>query len=517
MRDLLDLLDNILTESQIDEATLSASQIKKYPQRFAAFIDHIQNQRPFYTEAGDEVVLNPAEADRFLELDAQGKFSGGLKGVDLQGRAWPLSAFLKTAEFGGSSLKPGEEGDVEKIKKENAKLKPTQIGITDKQIPAGDLGDMIVNNPVLQSTDYGRAVIAMAQQIMSGETAVIPEEFRKNAQIKTSIVDYAGEYLGVLALVSGQTDFPKKKEFVKWLGGDLSGLMLYFPSKSNTQLADSFATVTDTASGHTINISSKGTGGGAAPSITGIKIPDHIREKEAYRSAVELIELAQGKGLPKPASISSVFGVMNHLGETVPDAVPATIRQYLPFPDDITDQVQSSRANGTAMPEYEDLFRDLKSTGSDGGKLTYVVKKTVMNLINSDAVPEFQDVVLEVLDYNFIQQYASSKGRAGEMYFLTQWPAKLDGQVTLETKSGGTDPTKGGFSFKLQPRGGAAADLAEPVDDIPGGAASVTSTGDLDAVTQQRSKIKASGMTDAPAGAKEPIGTKQTLGRARRR
>jgi hypothetical protein len=103
------------------------------------------------------------------------------------------------------------------------------------------------------------------------------------------------------------------------------------------------------------------------------------------------------------------------------------------------------------------------------------------------------------------------------MYFLTQWPAKLDGQVTLETKSGGTDPTKGGFSFKLQPKGGAAADLAEPVDDIPGGAASVTSTGDLDAVTQQRSKIKASSMTDAPVGAKEPIGTKQTLGRARRR
>ena len=50
MRELIDLLESI-----IDEAKLSASQISKYPERFDAFITHIQDGKPFYTEAGDEV------------------------------------------------------------------------------------------------------------------------------------------------------------------------------------------------------------------------------------------------------------------------------------------------------------------------------------------------------------------------------------------------------------------------------------------------------------------------------
>jgi hypothetical protein len=36
-----------------------------------------------------------------------------------------------------------------------------------------------------------------------------------------------------------------------------------------------------------------------------------------------------------------------------------------------------------------------------------------------------------------------------EFSFETQWPAKLDGQVTLENKSSAKEPTTGGFSFKL--------------------------------------------------------------------
>ena len=35
------------------------------------------------------------------------------------------------------------------------------------------------------------------------------------------------------------------------------------------------------------------------------------------------------------------------------------------------------------------------------------------------------------------------------MAFNTQWPAKLDGHVTMEAKSSATDPTGGGFCFKL--------------------------------------------------------------------
>jgi hypothetical protein len=79
----------------------------------------------------------------------------------------------------------------------------------------------------------------------------------------------------------------------------------------------------------------------------------------------------------------------------------------------------------------------------------YIVKKSVIDSVNeNDAIPNYQGGVLEILDMNFMQQYATYKG--GKIVFTTQWPAKLDGKVTLSSKSGSTDPTKGGFSFKLE-------------------------------------------------------------------
>jgi hypothetical protein len=113
------------------------------------------------------------------------------------------------------------------------------------------------------------------------------------------------------------------------------------------------------------------------------------------------------------------------------------------------------------------------------------------------------------LDYNFIQQYTKmSKG--GQLQFDTQWPAKLNGIVSLESKSGGTDPTKGGFSFKLKPAGSPATgmppyDSDEPSDEQP---YSKTSADDLDAYTQRSSGLKASGGVE-----KDKKFSKKALGR----
>ena len=504
MRDLLTLLENIEKfGSVVEDATLSASQITKYPERFDAFINHIQSRRPFYTKAGDEVVLDPSEAERFLTLKAAGQFSGGLKGRDLSGKDWPLSGFLKTAEFGGASAKPGEEGDITKVSKEAAKLKPSMVGLADRNIPAGKLGDEIVNSPILQSTVYGQAVIEMAQQLMNGQPAVIPENLRKIEPIRKAIVDYAGEYLGVLALVNGLSQWyggaSTKKNFLKWLGTDLGNLMLNFPSEPNSQIADSFATITNTATGHTLNISSKGTGGGAAPSLSGIKVPDHLRKNKQYQTAIDIIDLCSDTSIPSPYSVSQVFLMMNLLNERLPKTIPAEYQKFLPWPKEIVAQISDSLKNGTRMPKYEKLFKDLDSKGSDGGKLTYVVKKEVMKIVNGGQVPEFESVVLEVLDYNFIQQYASVATKTGVMTFATQWPAKLDGEVSMETKSGGTDPRKGGFSFKLHPVGTPVKVDPGPIpgseEDIkasqPDNQPAKSSADDLDVVSQKRSGIKA--------------------------
>jgi hypothetical protein len=505
MRDLIDLLDII------NEATLSASVITRYPERFDAFITHIQDGNPFYTEAGDEVVLNPSEANKFLQLKAAGKFSGPLTGVDQNGTVWPLSGFLKTAEFGGASTKPGEV-DTAELKKEGAQVKPSQIGITDKKIPAARLSAEIINNPVLQSSDYGRAVIEIAKSLVAGQPAVIPKEYVKNEQIKKAIVDYAGEYLGVLALIYGQSDFPRRDEFLSWLGANLRSLILFFPSEANSPLADSFATVTNSKTGHKVSISSKGTGGGAPPSLNSIKIPDHLKENPEYETAIDLIELTQNENIPIPKTVSQVFLMMNLLNERLPEKIPAKFKPFLPWDQSIVAQVNDSRKNGTELPEYYDLFKDLNSKGTDGGKLTYVIKDAVIKMVNGGSIPEFQDVVLEVLDYNFIQQYTKVINKTGVMKFHTQWPAKLDGVVTMESKSGGTDPTKGGLNFKLKPKGSKAKPEPTPDEEEAVQAAAApakTSTADLDAVTNRSSDIKAA---DTQA-----MGSDETLGRPRRR
>lgn len=498
MRDLINII----------EATLEPSQIIKYPERFDAFISHIQDGKPFYTTAGEEVVLDPSEAKRFLDLRKKNLFKGSLTGMDVNGKQHRLSSFQKTAEFGGASVKPGEDPSASK---EGALVKPTQIGITDRPISAGDLGTEIANNQVLNSTPYGQVVTQMATAISSGQPAVVPPEMAKKESIKKAIVDYAGEYLGVLALVNNQSNFPNKKEFLQWLGGDLSGLILNFPSKSNTQIADSFASITNPSTQHQINISSKGTGGGAPPSLSGLVIPEHVRKKKEYQTAVDFIELCQNKNLPKPTTISQVFLAMNLLEERVPEAVPKEFKRFLPWPMEIIPQVQDSLKRGTPMPKYQKLFANLESKGNDGGKLTYVVKDAVMEAVNGGAVPEFQAAILETLDYNFIQQY-TKMGRGGQLQFDTQWPARLNGEVSLESKSGGTDPTKGGFSFKLKPKGSPATGMPpyssdEPSDQQP---YSKTSADDLDAYTQKSTGLKAS-----TGGIEKKLGTPKTLGRKR--
>ena len=503
MRNLLNLIDDL------NEADLSASEIIKYPERFDAFITHIQDNRPFYTKSGEEVIINPSEAERFLMLKNAGQFAGRLSARDIDGKMHPLSSFLKTAEFGGASVKPGE--DTSKSK-EGALVKPTQIGITDKNIPADSLADAITQNSVLSGTEYGQAVIQAAQNIVNGEPAQIPVDLAKNEAVKKAIVDYAGEYLGVLALIYDQSNFPNKKEFLSWLGGSFNELVLNFPSKSNMQIADSFASIINPNTEHQINISSKGTGGGAPPSLSGLVVPEHVRNKKEYQTAVDFIDLCQNKNLPKPTTVSQVYEAMNLLNERVPDSIPERFKEFLPWDvAKITSEISDSLKNGTAMPDYQPLFASLESKGSDGGKLTYVVKDAVLKAVNGGALPEFQAAVLETLDYNFIQQY-TKMGRGGVLQFDTQWPAKLNGEISLETKSGGVDPTKGGFSFKLKPKGTVGGGMP-PIQDTDEPATSVATVKDLNKVSQARSSV-----TAHSAGLdQEKLGTPKALGRGRRK
>lgn len=435
-------------EFLFEEQTLNPNKLTKDMVRFNNLVNNIKTGKPLFLQDGTEVIIEPTEADRIKELQATGEFKGRVVLQGKDGKQYPLSGFLKTSEYGGQAIPPGQEATMAPTK-EGAKLKPKDIALHDKKIKASNLGAEIASNTSLQGSEPGKIVIELSKQITAAQVPTIPVE--QPPAIVKAINDYAGEYLGVWALINGRTDFANKDKFLEWLNSPIANLTLFFPSESNNSIADSYALV-DPKSGHQINISSKGKGGGAPPAISGLKIPEHVSAKPQYALPVQFIELMQNKNLPKPTTISQAFQAMNLIHEFNPQAIPSQFKKFLPWPQEIIAEVNDSLKNNTPLPQYQSLWANIgfkkEDRATDGGKLTHAVKNAVKEIINSGGIPEFEAAILEILDYNFIQQDTVVR-KGGQMYFKTNWPAKINGRVTVETKSGAGDPTKGSFSFKL--------------------------------------------------------------------
>jgi len=450
MREFINLIQT-LSEAAVG---MSAGEILKYDSRFNKFIEYIQNKKPFTTVDGTEVIIDPREAKRFLSLRDQDMFKGTLKARTTDGQEIPLSKLAKTTDFGGAAVAAGQEASTGG--KEGLIVKPSQIGITDRDIPASDFYNEIENNTILASTDYGQVIQQLAEYIVAGEYVVLPEEYRgkEKEKVRKAIVDYAGEYLGVLALLYNRSRFPRKAQFEQWLGSEVGDLTLNFPSKANTNLADSYATITNPNTSHTLNISSKGTGGGAAPAISGLKVPDYVRNDPNFESAVAFIDICQKEG-----TVQQAFSAMDLIYSINPKAISKKFHKYLPFAEknpklpemckaDIVASKSKTRVNYGLPQKYTPLWSDISGAGSEGGKIIYAIKKEVQDSVNNrDGIPGFEDAVLQILEMNFIQQYCDYQ--SGELTFATQWPAKLDGKISVENKSSTTEPTAGGFSFKL--------------------------------------------------------------------
>lgn len=429
--------------------TLSAPKLIKDPGRMQNLLNNIRAKSPLYLVDGTPIIIDPAEADRIEDLWKNDLFKGSLQLKTDTGTTYPLSAFLKTSDYGGQAIPPGQES-VSDISKEAAGLKPSDIGLEDKKIPAAKVSSVIQTNPALAQTDHGKAVIEMSKQISRGENVSIPTGFSKG--VVTAFNDYAGEYLGVQALIDGTSNFPMQSEFNNWMGKTVKDLIIEFPSATNEPLADSYGLI-DPKTGKQLKISSKGKGGGAPPSIASLDPTEEMRKNKNFKSAVRFIDIVKNSAgdLPRPTTVSQPFAVMNMLYEENPSLVPNKFHKYLPWSSSDIQQIIDSIKTGNSLPKrMHNLWSEFnfsKSRATDAGKLTYAVKHNTMETINNGALPGFQAAVLEILGLNFIQQNAII--RRGVMTFDTQWPAKLNAGITVESKSGATDPTKGSYSFKL--------------------------------------------------------------------
>lgn len=457
-------------EFLIEAGNLATGEITKYNSRIETFLNKIKTGSPFETLTGEPFIADPAQYNEVAKFLSNPNAKGTIKLRSLDGTSViSTSQLVKTIEFGGQSVGQSADTptDVSQAGKEGLPIKPPQVFNTTeiKDIHLADAKDLqqagafkvnelynrIANSQqLLQLGEYGQAIIGCAKQIESGKDPQIPAGL--NSPQMRALVDYAGEYLGILAMYKGTAEFPKRDAFLKFLGGDLGTSMLYFPKSGNNPLADSFA-IQDENTGHTLYLSSKGQGGGAAPSITGLKVPDELRKRRQYADGIKFIDLCQ-----KTGSIEQPFAIMNWIASKYPNAIDPKFASMLPWDiPRIVNAVNTSRkdkSGKTKLPEELQRFIDkftfrraLAAETTAGGILHYVTARENMRIVNAGVIDNFQACVLEILSENFVQIYTEYKKGTLQSYVL--WPAKVDGLVTVESKGSASNPTKGTVSFRV--------------------------------------------------------------------
>lgn len=463
MRDLLDLLSNILSEAKLSAGEIPAKKMSAFKDpttgkllnRQELFVWKVKNSSPFVTATGKTVVINPKEASNLINWFQQGMpkpislsttDGGTVKNTELQ----------KTVEFGSK--------ESEQIKLKGSDVFDTSdtaiedLGNSIENImdaggfPAIDMYNAIAKSPQMKELGkVGEAVISMAKQITEGQTPVFPKGLK--AQEIKAIELYASEYLGVLGLVAGIVPFKQgnRQDFDDFIGTDLGSMIIYFPKSISNPLADSFS-VTNDSTGHSIKISSKAAGKGAPPSLTSVKLPDDVRVK--YPEAAEFLDSAQD---PNVSTFAQPFKMLNAMLEVNPEAVPASYAPIMPFSDDLIDMLEETVKSNKKIPKnimgvfFKRLSEKVqKSDNTDGGKAWYAVTTDIIDTVNNgSAVPNLREALIESLGYNFIQLYSNVKG--DKLVTEAFWPAKLNGNVKLKTKGSAADPKKGKLSVEISP------------------------------------------------------------------
>lgn len=529
MRDLLNLIDNVLTEaalgaSEMPPKKMSAFKNPKTGQlmtRQELFLWKVINSSPFTLKDGSgEVTINPREAPNVKAWLEQG-MARPIVLTTTNGETVKNTELQKTVEFGSKEA-------------EQIKLKGSDVfGSTDTDVsdignsiesilaaggfPAIEMYDAIANSPQIEKLGkIGQAVVSMAKQITEGQVPTFPKGL--SAQEIKAIELYASEYLGVLGLIAGIVPFKQgnREDFDNFIGTDLGSMIMYFPKSVSNPLADSFS-VTNDKTGHSIKISSKAAGKGAPPSLTSIKLPEDVRTK--YPEAAEFLDSAQD---PSVSTFAQPFKMLNSMYEINPDNVPKEYQPLLPFSDELISTLESTVKSNKPVPKnimavFNKRLTDKveSSDNSDGGKAWYAVTTDIINAVNKgSAVPNLREALIESLGYNFVQLYTNVKG--DKLVTEAFWPAKLKGEVKLKTKGSAADPKKGKLSVEISPgkekanieigsRSKAkAADSGDEVDD----------TDKLDAFSQGR--LKGPGVR-AARDTTEPKLDAGTLGRERRR
>ncbi len=454
----------------LSEAKLIPSELfvaKHLDWRPQAFLQKLKDRTPFVQKiGGEEFIPAPGEYER-LKSEVESAVKARLENP----RA-PVPSFVIKTDKGDIPLSNFEKADLQTAKGQattQVNVQPLGINIAadkvdkdvsaeeeikkalenNKAIKGGDLYNVIANNEVLRKAGtLGKLIIDSANDINNGKIPNLKQHDEKTQKV---VAIDAGEYLGIMQLVHNTANFPKKDAFLKFLEtNSLENMLVIFPGSQNSQIQDSYG-VQNTTTGHSIMISSKGgigkTAAGAAPSLSGLKIPDSMLKKRKPGNGIDFIARMQELSVKQQP-----FAGLNFLNEFYPAAIPDLYKNLLPFThEDMTSILENMEGTNTKLDKkYSKVLnsRNIKARATQGGILFYCVAKDLVEAINkSQPIPDFRQTILELLDMNFVQIF--SRVVSGNLTADVLWPGKVDGSVLLWTKAEAAAPSKAGLSFKV--------------------------------------------------------------------
>ena len=512
MRDLLNLLDNVLTEStglagrkpgdmwkNSQGQTLTFNNIVFYP----------EGGGTFDTAALEQVKQQFPSAYWINKMPAKGGV-GIATFNDEQGNAVLVGRYFQDIKpnktdnkWKNGEIVPGFEFQSKASKKESSGYKPSDI-LTDlkSQTPTSLANQVIA--AFGPNSDEARAITTFMQ---SNET---PVRVPKGNMELTAFRDYMGEILQPIALVMGKNVDGNSKEAAQVFFGtpSYSDCVISFNDGVSGGLYDSLLV---NSKGKQIKLSSKGESGAMASVVNFLRCieeldatPQGRKLRAKHKEVIEIIDaIDQGGHFGGPLELASHYGIIDN------DDV-----HFVPLLKNIgpTEQIDWGK-HKKLQKLYNDRQANDPATMVPAEHMIAAIAYKVADHVNDNT--NFSAAASEILNTSaFVQMYTYVKesGKNFEITFGAHWPSTAVTGVKLSAGKTYMSTAKGGGNMVFKILKGGAKDVPD-AEETGGGKKSTAkvSTADLD---QKDKEPRLTGPgAKASKRAQKPKMTKDVLGR----
>jgi len=486
MRDLLNLLDNVLTESTGLAGRKPGDMWQNSQGQTLAF-----NNIVFYPEGGG--VYDTAELEQFKQQFPSAYWinkmpaKGGV-GIatfnDEQGNEVLVGRYFQSIKpnktdnkWKNGEIVPGFEFQSKASKKESSGYKPSNI-LTDlkSQTPTSLANQVIA--AFGPNSDEARAITAFMQ---STET---PIRVPKGNMELTAFRDYMGEILQPIALVMGKKVKGNADEAAMSFFGtnNYSDCVISFNEGVSGGLYDSLLV---NSKGKQIKLSSKGESGAMASVVNFLRCieeleatPQGRKLRAKHQEVVDIIDaIDQGGHFGGPLELASHYGIIDN------DDV-----HFVPLLKNIgpTEQIDWGK-HKKLQKLYNDRQANDPTTMVPAEHMIAAIAYKVADHVNDNT--NFSAAASEILNTSALVQmytYVKDSGKDFEITFDAKWPSTAVTGVKLSAGKTYMSTAKGGGNMVFKILKGGAKDVPD-ADETGGGKKSTAkvSTADLDAVGKQ--------------------------------